>query len=118
MGRYTTPIRVRYRIVGYVKGDEFYKNVRGSAHFLHNPRAIAFDISSLEDARDYGAKCVHIYDSERRMSYYALISTIFEKGFRIDRGYGEQIALLMTYWDRKKANVQPELFLEKEAQNI
>ncbi|OFY38261.1 MAG: hypothetical protein A2Z69_02350 [Bacteroidetes bacterium RBG_13_44_24] len=118
MRKYAHPIRVGYRIVGYVKGDKFYKVVDGREHFLHNPPAIAFDIGSLEDARDYGASYVHIFDTARRRSHYALISTILEKGFRINRGSGEQIALLMTYWEKEAPHTQPDLFLREETQSI
>ncbi len=99
-------VYVNNNVVGVVNEDEFFKSVHGTRHFLHHPPAIAFDVSTLEDAELYGATIVHVYDKDTRTDYFAYISTIREKGFNINRGNGEQIALKMSYWSRNKPPTQ------------
>jgi hypothetical protein len=106
-----TKIWVGNRIVGEVRGVEFIKRVRGSKHFLCKPPAIAFDISSLEDARATGASVVRIIDDETGKTYPAPISTIFSKGFPVNRGQGEQIGLEFQYWQRDNDPLATQLGL-------
>lgn len=106
-----TQIRVGNRIVGEVIGQEFVKHVRASAHFLYRPPAIALDRGSLEEARLAGANIVRIIDQESGKVYRALISTIHAKGFPVDRGYGKQIALLLSYWSREDDQLGEQLKL-------
>lgn len=93
-------IYVGGRIVGEVRGGIFVKRVKASRHFLRVPPAIAFDIESLEQAQAAGAEKVKIIDTESGKIYKAFISTIWEKGFEFDRGFGKQIALLISDWSQ------------------
>ena len=93
-----TIIRVGGKIVGKVEDGIFQKKVKGSIHFLHIPPAIAFDISSLEQAELAGAILVKVVDKETGKKYRAYLSTIWNKGFKLSRGYGEQIALSLSMW--------------------
>ena len=79
--------------IGYVVGDEFRKSIRGSVHILRRPRAIAFDTSTLQDAQTHGAVNVLVQDVESGKVYRASISSVYEYGFRLDRGHNEQTAL-------------------------
>ena len=106
-----TQIRVGTRIVGVVIGREFVKYARASAHFLYRPPAIALDIESLNDAQSAGADIVKIIDKESGKVYRALISTIHAKGFPVDRGYGKQIALLLSYWSREDEQLGEQMKL-------
>ena len=94
----TTPIYVGKKPVGQVVGNTFHKSVKGSKHFLHRPPAICFDVSSIKDAEEAGATEVCVYDSDSDKRYYAGISLIWEKGFTMNRGFGEQVALIMSRW--------------------
>jgi hypothetical protein len=93
-----TNIWVGNHIVGAVRGGEFIKKVKGSRHFLRKPPSIAFDLNSIEEARTCGANSVRIIDKETGKIYQAFISTIFAKGFQVNRGYGKQIGLEFRYW--------------------
>lgn len=95
------PIRVGRFIVGEVRGDTFYKRLRASAHFLNVPPAIAFDVSSLNDAERAGARFVQITDAESGRVYRQSIAAIRAKGFRVARGHGEQVALALNEWARE-----------------
>ena len=94
-----TPIFVNGRVVGHVDMLWFIKSVSGKKHFLQSPRAIAFDIQSLEDAENAGAEQVFLIDKDTGNQYRASIQTIYEKGIKLNRGFGEQLALLMTDWE-------------------
>ena len=97
-------ISVGTQIVGKVLNDVFSKRLRGSRHFLRKPPAIALDIDTLEQALRLGATKVEVYDMESGMFYRAKIDLIFEKGFRFNRGYGDQIALCLSRWKIEQTN--------------
>ncbi len=107
-----TPIYSNGRVVGYVKAGVFYKSISGSKHFLHKPPAIAFDISTLNDAEKAGAVRVEVYDRETRTTYRATLAHVLDKGFTFNRGWGEQIALPFEGWTKhtKGKPSQPGLF--------
>jgi hypothetical protein len=93
-------IRAGGRVVGEVRGDVFTKHIVGSKHMLRRPLAIALDLGSLADAEDAGARYVEIFDSETGRHYQAAVSTIRARGFELDRGFGRQVALLLSEWRR------------------
>lgn len=80
-------------VVGHVDGAIFRKTVRGSAHFLRKPPAIAFDVSTLDAAERAGALAVLVIDSESGHQYAQRIEVIRRHGFSVNRGFGKQIAL-------------------------
>lgn len=95
---YSTEIKIGEKIVGHIIGNEFVKKVYGSKHFLRKPRAIAFDVASLEKAQKQGASQVKIIDLDTGIIYRVRIELIFYKGFYFNRGFGNQIGLTMNYW--------------------
>ena len=94
----STPIRAGGHVVGKVKGTTFYKSVFGSRHFLRIPPAICFDVKSLKDAERVGAVYAEVDDRETGKVYHAPIRSIWERGFKVNRGFGEQIALPLGLW--------------------
>lgn len=86
------------RVVGVVRGGVFEKTVKSSKHFLREPRAIAFDETSLGDAQVYGASQVKVNDADTGRVFTASMKTILESGFSLNRGYGNQIALTLEHW--------------------
>lgn len=82
-------------VVGQVRGVIFYKTVQGSKHFLRKPRAIAFDVATLDAAERAGAIAVCVTDSETGDRYAARIETLRRYGFPVVRGFGRQVALLI-----------------------
>ncbi len=93
-----TPIRVGNRVIGYVRGDTYFKEVNGALHFMTTPAGIANDISALQDAKAAGASWINIKDKKTGRVYIATIEMIFDKGIRFNRGWGNQINLLFQYW--------------------
>jgi len=103
-------IRVKNKVVGKVVGKLFMKNLKGSVHFLRVPPAIAFDYDTLLNARKNGVFIVQITDRETNQRYLSPLNTVLERGFRINRGYGDQIALEMKYWSHTEPVLQEKLF--------
>jgi hypothetical protein len=97
------------RVVGRVQGDTFHKSIAPN-HYLTTPPAIAFDISTLEDAEQAGAVWVEVKDRVTKTKYKAKISHIWEKGFGLNRNWGEQIALPMDGWIKSGQPIQERLF--------
>ena len=92
------PIFAGGRIVAEVVDDVLYKRVRGSKHFLRRPAAICFDVAGLAFAESVGAKMVEVVDTETGRRYRASIAAVKAHGFRLERGHGEQIGLLLCQW--------------------
>lgn len=86
------------KVVGEVAEGKFIKRVRGSRHMLREPKGWAVDVQSLADAEELGAASVEIVDVETDVTYSATIARIQEKGFRLDRGHGAQVAVPLRLW--------------------
>ncbi len=118
----TTPIYSGARVIGKVTGDVFTKTITGSLHMLRQPPALAFDVSTLEDAERAGAVHVQVTDRETGKVYRAPLALVRSAGFPVNRGYGAQWALTLPYWSvdgqpprmtpakTKPAAKQPRLF--------
>ena len=99
---HSTPIFAGKRITGVVIGDVFLKKVTASKHFLRRPPAIAFDVSSLEQAQQAGAVWAKVVDRETMKVYFAMIETIMDEGFRFNRGHGDQVGPPLAEWNDRK----------------
>lgn len=97
------------RVVGEVRGDELVKRVTGSKHMLQKPVAWAVDETILRQAESLGAKKVKITDVETNKTYTAPVSTLWERGIRLNRGFGEQIALPIPSWLTDQSQCQLSL---------
>lgn len=104
------PIFVNGSVIGQVDGDVFRKTIRGSVHMLRRPRAIAFDVSTLRDAEAAGARFVLVHDSDSGQDYRAPLSTVWAKGFRVSRGWGDQWALRVERFNEDEKPAQLRLF--------
>ena len=93
------------KIVGNVVGEIFHKKMDSRKHFLRKPPAIAFDVKSIEKAERYGAKRILVFDTHKRETYTATIDQIYKKGMDVNRGFGKQIALPLSYWKIESADV-------------
>ena len=91
-------IRASGHVVGYVRGDTFYKTISGSVHFLQKPYGIANDVDTLNEAKHAGATRLQITDRETKSKYFATIALVFDKGVYFNRGFGNQIVLPMQYF--------------------
>lgn len=112
-----TPIYApgRRHPVGQVVGDAFIKYIAFSKHTLQRPRAIAFDVSTLDDAERAGATVAEIHDTESRNVYTAPLHLIRSRGFPVRRGFGNQWALALEYWSRNGLQSESEAREEHQA---
>ena len=95
-------VRVNNRVVGKIDKDIFKKKLSASKHFLRKPHAIAFDVTSINNAQILGAKTIEVTDKDTGDKYTTSISKIHLQGFKFDRGYGFQIGLIIDEWDIHK----------------
>jgi len=93
-------ILVNKKMVGQVTDGYFFKTLKSSRHFLRKPPAIAFDVESIDQAKEHDAHTVLIKDIDNNLYYKAPIDKIKEMGFDVNRGHGEQVALGLEHWSR------------------
>lgn len=91
-------VRVKNKVVGVVQDGIFKKKVNGSKHFLRTPPAIAFDIDTINSAKQGGAKHIEIFDKDSNNFYLTRMAKLEEKGFEFSRGFGKQVAMVMSDW--------------------
>ena len=91
-------IKVNNKVVGKIKGGTFKKRLTASKHFLRKPPSIAFDVTSLLQAKYAGAEAIEIDELETGSIYFTTMNKVFKKGIRLNRGYGNQIALTLENW--------------------
>lgn len=103
------PIYAGSRVVGQVIGNTFYKSVSSSKHFLRTPPAIAFDVATLAQAEEAGARKVCVTDKDTGNQYRASLEHIRLNGFTFNRGFGEQVGLVMDGWIKTRKG-QPEQY--------
>jgi len=88
------------RVVGEVVGEVFKKNISGSRHILHKPRAIALSVESLNQAEKVGALEIQITDKENGDLYACPFERFKEYAFPIQRGgFEPQMALTLDRFD-------------------
>lgn len=94
-----TPVRAADgRVVGWVEKDTLRKNVNASRHMLQNPRGWAWDVSILDNAEKKGVMYTEIHDQETQVVYHASLQAFRRYGVKLERGFGPQICLPLTYW--------------------
>jgi len=91
-----------------IKNNNLFKKFNGSEHTLTTPPGLAVDYKIMTEAQDKGCKYVQLYDRETEFFYTAKIEVFLSKGFRFNRGYGEQIALTLSNWNRSKNSSIPK----------
>jgi hypothetical protein len=112
------PIRAAGRVVGQVCGGTFHKTIRGSVHLLRCPPAIALDTQSLTDAEAAGAVRVTVRDAETDTVYTASIARIRARGFGVNRGHGEQLALPLHEWTTRRPGEAMQMQLEFDHERV
>jgi hypothetical protein len=95
--------------IGDVIGNEWRKDIVTS-HMLTTPPAIANDVQALHDAIRAGAEYFVARNTLTGIIFRASISKIFDKGVPMNRGYGNQIYLVLSDFlqSRDPAFIQAE----------
>ena len=75
------------------------KSADSTKHMVQKPwRAWGYNRSVLRDAAELGATWAQVYDRATGNTYRATFETIYEHGFSVRRGHGDQIALALDWW--------------------
>lgn len=100
INNYSTKAIVREdKILGIVFDNRLLRKVvSAKRHFLKRPKAIALDRETLDRAEEMGATEIEVVDQDSGKSYYCTIKYFRLHGFKLNRGYGEQIGLTMNNW--------------------
>jgi hypothetical protein len=79
-------------------GAVLRKVCKRSLHMLTKPPAWALDASVLREAAELGAETVEVRDQETGNVYRAALSAFTERGLKVHRGCGDQVALPIDCW--------------------
>jgi hypothetical protein len=81
--------------IGDVIGNEWRKDIRNDG-MLNVPPAIANDVQALHDAIRAGAEYFIARNTQTGMIYKVGTAKFFDKGVPMNRGYGNQIYLVLS----------------------
>ncbi|MDH7603177.1 MAG: hypothetical protein QHI38_13645 [Armatimonadota bacterium] len=92
------PIRLNGQIVGALNLETrtFYRRIRPE-HILQRPNALAFHVELLDKLSSLGCEWIVCEMPDGRRIRTSL-SRLLEKGFRFNRGFGEQVGLPLEQW--------------------
>lgn len=90
-------LKVGAREVAGITGDQLHKVIRDS-HVLRRPPAIAFDAALIAEAERRGVRTVSVLNADSGRQFVVTLADFQRYGFRLNRGYGDQIALELRYW--------------------
>jgi len=85
--------------VGELTSFALKKSVKKSKHLLRNLNAWSVDIQVLRLAEAFGCEVVLVHESEENKDYKVRLSEFFGNGVKVDYGFGEQLALPLSYWN-------------------
>lgn len=83
----------------------FVKNVTGSKHMLREPKAWAIDKDVVNTLGLVGCDSILIKDKEGGR-YVITYKDFVANAFQFDRGYGEQLAVVLDKWNKLEAHME------------
>ncbi len=92
------------RIVGELTGDVLRKTAKRE-HMLRQPAAWAWDCDILDAAERGGARVTEV-ECDGRI-WRATLADFRRYGFPVNRGYGDQRGLALTYWHVRRVGEPP-----------
>ena len=93
--------------IGHVVDGVFYKRVRRSEHMLRKPPAWANDIDSLKQVERANGTFVVLDETEWGIRYSAPLARIWDRGREFNRGFGDQIFMVLGDWDTEDGGSKP-----------
>jgi len=88
----------RRAIAGELYGDVFLRRMKDS-HFLRRPRAVAVQQSIFDELLRRGCKHIRVLLTDSGGVLETSIERFQRHGFPVNRGFGAQIGLELSYWD-------------------
>lgn len=98
------------RTIGIVYGDTL-RRVCQARHQLQQPPAWAFSVRGLLYAEGLGASKIEVKVTDTGSRYQADIVDVWRRGFRFNRGWGDQVALELKFWHAQLAGVDQRALL-------
>jgi len=99
------------RCAGRLVGTALVKRASAGKHQLRRPPAWAVDVGALRQAQEAGATEVVIRDLDSGMTYRTPIDAFWRRGFSVNRGFGEQQALALSWWQMDDPRAPRQLTL-------
>jgi len=87
------------RRVGEIDGEMLKIYASVNRHMLKQPRGWSVQVSILLQGKNAGVKTVEIIDNELGVIFSTPITCFWSDGIFIDRGFGEQRCLPISYWN-------------------
>ena len=81
-----------------------------SRHKLRRPEGWAFDKSVIQQAEVAGASRIRITCGDTGATYHTNLTTFLDKAFPFNRGFNEQLVLVMKHWNTGEMAEQLSLF--------
>ena len=81
-----------------------------SKHKLRRPEGWAFDRSVIEQAREAGAERIPIMCGDTGNTYRTKFSDFIENAYPMNRGFNNQLVLVMKHWNTGEQVEQLTLF--------
>jgi hypothetical protein len=81
-----------------------------SKHKLRRPEGWAFDSTVIEQAQNAGARRIRITCGDTGVTYRVLFSDFMDNAFPLNRGFNNQLVLVLKYWDTGEQSEQLSLF--------
>ena len=82
------------------KGRLFsFKTIDASKHMLKQPPAFAYDTFIIDQAEEHGVLYHVIHDRSTKRTWSTWHTTVQLHGFTFNRGFGEQTALTLPFWN-------------------
>lgn len=92
----------KFKFVYSIKDRYLFKKAQKSKHFLESPEAIAIDKDIFKKSVKTGHIIgVKVYEIEHGITYTASLENFITNSILIDRGFGEQYALPLEYWEKE-----------------
>ena len=89
----------RVVVAGYLGRDGVFRKRVRPEHVLRKPEAVCVQVSLLEQLEAGGCETVEV-EIVGRGVFRAPVARFRTRGFPVSRGFGEQVGLGLSHWDR------------------
>ena len=87
------------RVIGYIDGGIFCKEVYGSIHMLRKPPAWAIDVEVWEWIK-LKVTWIMVTDKETNDIFFTKVETFDKHKRLLDRGHGRQYYMILDRWSK------------------
>lgn len=94
-------VKVGDKVIGYLEGNRFIKQVVGSRHRLIRPPAWAIDAEAFDTEVRPNAIAIVVIDKETGREYRASTEHFAKHAFRFNRGHGDQYGCPIRFFDSR-----------------